>query len=318
MIVAEKPRWLEIIFWYKGTALQRVWRRVLFTTGVALLVTALDLSQGFFHPNLTTTPFTLIGFALSIFLGFRNSTSYDRFWEGRKLWGALVNTTRSITRQILTLIGPQPGAAAGAAPDEAELAALHRALVHRIIAYVHAFRMHLRDEDLLGELGELIPREELEALSAERNRPAAILQFMGNEIARAWRRGLIHPQHVPVLEGSLSELMNIQGGCERIKSTPIPFSYTVLIHRTVAIYCLSLPFGLIHSIGAFTPVVVMLVSYAFFGLDAVGDEIENPFGTDANDLPLATLSRMIEVNLRQRLGEPFLPPFLKPESDILV
>ncbi len=274
--------------------------------------------SGRFHANLTTTPFTLVGFALSIFLGFRNNTSYDRFWEGRKLWGSLVNTTRSLTRQILTLVGPLPHPEdSRASVGEEELRELRRGLVYRIIAYVHAFRMHLRDEDSLGELEGLLPKVELESLAAEINRPVAILQSIGDELQGAWRRGLIHTMHLPVLEDSLTQLTNIQGGCERIKSTPIPFSYTVLIHRIVAIYCLALPFGLVHSIGIFTPIVVTLVSYAFLGLDAVGDEIENPFGMDPNDLPLSGLSRMIEVNLRQRLGEGFLPPLLKPEGDIL-
>jgi putative membrane protein len=91
----------------------------------------------------------------------------------------------------------------------------------------------------------------------------------------------------------------------------------VLIHRIVAVYCLGLPFGIIDTVGVFTPIVVMMVAYAFFGLDAVGDEIEDPFGLEPNDLPLSALSRMIEVNLRQRLGERDLPPLLRPEKGLL-
>ena len=116
----------------------------------------------------------------------------------------------------------------------------------------------------------------------------------------------------------MTTLTDLQGACERIKGTPIPFSYTTLIHRIVAFYCYGLPFGLVSSVGAFTPVVVVVVSYAFFGLDTVGDEIEQPFGTDANDLPLAAISRTIEVNLRQRLGETDLPPLLRPVDEILL
>ncbi len=115
----------------------------------------------------------------------------------------------------------------------------------------------------------------------------------------------------------MTEITGIQGACERIKSTPIPASYTVLIHRIVALYCLGLPFGIVTSVGALTPVVVAIVAYAFYGLDAVGSEIENPFGHDPNDLPLTALSRMIEVNLRQGLGEDELPPLLEPVDGIL-
>ncbi len=116
----------------------------------------------------------------------------------------------------------------------------------------------------------------------------------------------------------LTGLTDLQGACERIKSTPIPFSYTTLIHRIVAVYCCGLPFGVVSDTCWFTPIVVLVVSYAFFGLDTVGDEIEQPFGTDANDLPLSAISRMIEVNLRQRIGDTDIPPLLRPVDELLM
>ena len=120
-----------------------------------------------------------------------------------------------------------------------------------------------------------------------------------------------------MLEESLTECTGVQGACERIKSTPIPFSYTALMHRIVLLYCVGLPFGIVSQIHLMTPVVVMIVAYAFYGLDAVGTEIENPFDQDANDLPLSALSRMIEINLRQALGEQDLPEVLMPVQGIL-
>jgi ion channel-forming bestrophin family protein len=123
--------------------------------------------------------------------------------------------------------------------------------------------------------------------------------------------------HAPVLEASLTQLTDIQGGCERIKSTPIPFSYTALIHRIVALYCFGLPFGLTDTIKALTPIVVAIISYAFFGLDAVGDELEEPFGTDMNDLPLTALSTAIEINIRRRIGDTDLPAQPVPVNNVL-
>jgi putative membrane protein len=320
MLVPERRySWLRLLIRYRGTALQRVRRRLAFTTAVATAVTVIDLRYGFFHPDFTLVPFTLIGLALGVFLGFRNNTSYDRFWEGRRLWGQLVNTSRSLTRQILTLIGPLPPAegAATSKADPEELTAFRREMVYRVIAYVHSFRWHLRDQERIERLAPLLPAAELEALGAEINRPTAILQRFGDRLREAWQRGWVHPMHVPVLEQSLTAFTDIQGGCERIKNTPIPMSYTTLIHQIVAIYCLTLPFGLVKTVGTLTPFVVAFVSYAFFGLDAIGDEVENPFGHDPNDLPLSALSRMIEVNLRQRLGERDLPPLAKPKDGIL-
>ncbi len=342
MIVHRKPKtWLRMLFVWQGTALQRIWKRLLFTVALAQIITYVDLGQGgrwTFHDDLTVLPFSLIGVALGIFLGFRNNTSYDRFWEGRKLWGLMVNYSRTFTRQILTMIGPIQKEFEGRLtdgtrshyfgelpteqeraedPDVDELLAFHREMVHRLAAYVHCVRLHLRDEMNNDELRRLLPDDEVDALAKESNRPNAILQTLGDRLREAWLRGWVHSQHMVTLERSLTEFSNIQGGCERIKSTPIPFSYTALIHSIVALYCYALPFGIVNETEWFTPLVVGIVSYAFFGLDAVGDEIEDPFGKDLNDLPLSTISTMIEVNIRQRIGDQDLPALLKPVDNIL-
>ncbi len=140
---------------------------------------------------------------------------------------------------------------------------------------------------------------------------------MALKIKGAFDKGYVHPMHLPTLEQTLVALTDIHGACERIKSTPIPFSYTTLIHRIVAVYCYTLPFGLVNEVGFLTPVAALVLSYAFFGLDIVGDEIEQPFGYDPNDLPLTSISKMIEINLRQRLGESPLPAPIKPVDEVL-
>jgi putative membrane protein len=302
VLVSKSSSWLRGVFALRGTVLARVWIRLLVVFGVAVVVTVLDHYSAYQVVHLTPTPFALTGLALSIFLGFRNNTSYDRFWEGRKLWGGMVNYSRTITRQILTLIRP-------ADKDRA------RELVYRVIAYVHCLRLHLRDDPDHRELAALLPAEEVEALDAEWNRPAYLLQRLGDRFRELHEQERIHPMHLPQLDDSLTAMTNIQGGCERIKSTPIPFSYNVLMHQIVAVYCFALPFGLVEVVGVFTPVVVLLIAHAFFGLDAVGEQIEDPFGLDANDLPLNGLCNTIERNLRQRLGETDLPPV--PVGDIL-
>lgn len=318
MVQERRYSWLKLLFKYRGTALSRMRGRFALTTVLAIIVTVIDLKIGFFHADLTTIPFTLMGLALGIFLGFRNNTSYDRFWEARKLWGSLVNTSRSLTRQILTLVMDATTPASDPAnTDTQEINSFQQEMVHRLVAYVHSLKHHLRDQDRVDDLAPMLAAAEIQSLRSEINRPVAILQRMGDRFQHAYRRGWVHPQHLPILEQSLVSLTDIQGGCERIKSTPIPLSYTSLIHQIVAIYCIALPFGLVKSVGAFTPIVVGIVAYAFYGLDAIGDEIENPFGTDANDLPLSALSTMIEVNLRQRLGETNLPPLHKPKGGVL-
>ena len=305
MIVPKNNGWLATLFQVRGSTITRTWRRLLLATVVATVVTLLH--ERYLEDSdileIDMTPFSVSGLALGIFLGFRNNTSYDRFWEGRKLWGRVVNASRSLTRQVLTLAKP-----AGHA--------FHREMVHHLVAYVHALRIHLRGLGDYSELEPLLPKDEFEQLKKESNPPIALLQRMGERFTDAWHEGHVHDMHLPVLEASLTELAGVQGGCERIRATPIPFSYNVLLHRIVGIYCMTLPFGLVAKTGYVTPFVVALVSYAFFGLDAVGDEIEDPFGTDANDLPLDAITRMIEVNIRERVGDE-LPPLLEPVKGVL-
>jgi ion channel-forming bestrophin family protein len=306
MWVDKKRSWLETVI-VGGFALPHIWLRTLFVTALSVVVTIIYEEVPQLHYSLTPAPFTIIGLPLGIFLGFRNNTAYDRFWEGRKLWGSLVNTTRSLTRQVLTLIEPQPDADP-AVSSEAEIKKFEERVVHMIIAYVHALRHHLRDTKPFEPLGHILPKEEVDRLVDEENVPLALLQRIGEMFVEARRKKWVHAFHIPVLEGSLTSLTDIQGACERIKSTPIPFSYTVLMHRIVAGYCTLLPFGLMESIKWATPAVVLAISYCFFGLDAIGDEIEQPFGMDINDLPLKSISRNIERNLRRRIGENVPPP----------
>lgn len=313
MIVPErKPRWLKLVLTYRGSALARIKLRLLTVFLVACAVTVANDRYHLIHTTLTPLPFTLIGFALGIFLGFRTNSSYDRFWEGRRLWGQLVNETRTFARQTLVYLA----VAVEPSPATSEQAREYRTLlVRRTIAFVHALRMHLRDGLEWNQLARYLPDGEIESLRTHRNVPFAILQNTATHLRAASQAGLIHTYHLPVLDQSLSDFTDIQGGCERIKQTPIPHSYTVLIHGIVALYCFGLPFGLVDTLHIWTPTVTLIVSYAFLGLDAVGDEIEDPFGSDVNDLPLSALCNTIEINLLQAIGEQNLPSVHTPDAD---
>ncbi len=309
MFVFEDVSWFRILRSVRGSTLPKTWGRLLFTIAVATVVTFLHVRYGWLEHDLTLAPFQLTGVAIGIFLGFRNNASFDRFWEGRKLWGQIVNSTRSVTRMMLSMVGPVP-----ATPESQRR---HRELVYHVIAWTHAVRQHLRRQDVLEDFDGLLAPDQIARLRNESNRPNAIMQSLSLMLRQDLDRGWLSPMQHVAIEQEMSRLIDSQGGCERIKSTPIPFAYTVLLHQVVAAYCFALPFGLVHLIDTYTPVVVFLVAYAFFGLDAVGDELEDPFGEDPNDLPLMTISRMIEVNLRERLMEDAKPALLKPERNVL-
>jgi len=310
MIIVENRSWLGILRSVRGTTLQKTWGRLALAVLSSTVATYLHLAYGFFEHDLTLAPFQLIGLALGIFLGFRNNASFDRFWEGRKLWGQIVNSSRSATRLILSTVGPAEVA------DEVKVR--HRELVYHVIAWVHALRHGLRRHDKLEELEPFLDPVECEALREETNRPNAIISHLSLMLRQDVERGWLDKLHHCAIESELNQLVNSQGGCERIKSTPIPYVYTVLLHQVVAVYCFALPFGLVHSIGDLTPFVVLLVAYAFFSLDAVGDELEDPFGTSPNHLPLSTMATIIELNLREAMGETGLPKLPEPVGNVLV
>lgn len=312
MIVTTRDSWLYFMFAARGTTLSRIWRRLTVNVVFALVMTLGHMQYGWLDGrDVTPLPFTLIGFVLSIFLGFRINTAYDRYWEGRRLWGQLVNTSRTLARQIQTLVGAGPG--------EPAVAERRRRLIYLVMAFPHALRLRLRGEEaMFADLGPFVTASELDQLKLERNRPNALVQRMAELLDEAYREGLVHPMHLSLLHQSLTSLTDIQGGCERIANTPIPFAYQVLLRHIVGAYCYALPFGVLLPLGLLTPVVVLMMSYAFYGLDALGEEIQEPFGSDPNDLPLSAMCRTIEIDLRQRLGEPELPDPAQPHHGQLL
>lgn len=303
IILPEKNQWLRLLFQVRGTVLPLIWKRLLVTFMLAVLVTLIHINLGWFSLNLPALPFTLVGLALSVFLGFRNNASYERFWEGRRLWGQLTNSSRSLTRQLLRYLQPlQP-------EQQQDVIGLQRRMVRLQIAFAHALRMHLHKQDL-AVLEPWIDAERDANLSTSRNLPLALTGKLSDELAYAWSQGWIDPLHIPMFEQRLHEFSEIQGGCERIRFTPIPFAYISLLHQLVAIYCLTLPFAIGDHLVA--PFIVLAVAYAFLGLDAIGDSIQNPFAEQPNDIPLKAICRNIEISLLQELGDSPLPEPLFP------
>jgi len=304
MIVRSRPHGLLLFFTLTGSIVPRILSPMATTIGIAIAVTWAHGNLFDHKITLTPIPFSLIGLALAIFLGFRNSASYDRFWEGRKLWGELVIDTRSLTRQMISYLP---------LGDEGK-----RQAVLRLAAFTHALRHHLRDSDPMADITPLLSPEDAQAALTAHNRPDILLRQTSAELARQLASKQADPMMIAEMERRVLGMAGIQAGCERIKYTPLPFSYSLLLHRTAYLYCFALPFGLVDSIGFMTPFVVAIVSYTFFGLDALGDEIEEPFGIAPNDLPLGAICRTIERDLRAALGETELPPPAEPENAYLL
>lgn len=307
MIVRDRPSGLHLFLLLRGSVLHRIRVTLILNTVLATLVTIVHGNLFTLKITLTAIPFTLIGLPLAIFLGFRNNTAYDRYWEARKLWGELVLRTRSLSRQCQSLIDlPHP--VDGKTRDDD----VRVRMVHRCIAFVHALRLQLRGETDDALLQRWTTAAEFARIRHTTNPSDALMLAMGRDLGECVRSGHISPCLAAPIDQTLSALTAAAASCERIKHTPIPFSYTLLLHRTAYMYCFLLPFGLVDTTGFMTPFVVAIVAYTFFGLDALGDEIEEPFGLETNDLPLDTLCRSIEINLLESLGETDLPAPLQP------
>lgn len=310
MIIRERPSGLRLFFIIKGSIIPRIIRPLIVTV---LLACAVTITHGtFFKLKITMTPipFSLIGLVLAIFIGFRNSVSYDRYWEGRKLWGELIIMCRSLTRKILTFISPEHEHSPRRPPFERS--DIRVRMIYLLIAFAHALRHHLRESDSLADLDEYLHDNEKEQLKKAHNKPDFLLHRLAQHLQRCLENKQIGEYFAAGLDQHFTSLTTVLTGCERIKNTPIPFTYNLLLHRTAYLYCFLLPFGLVDSIGFMTPFVVGIVSFTFFGLDALGDEIEEPFGLLPNDLALSSMCRTVEMDLRAALGEKNIPEALRP------
>jgi putative membrane protein len=298
MIVRDRPSGFRLFFIFRGSVLSQIWGVLLVNILVAALVT---WSHGDIYSKkitLTSIPFTLIGLPLAIFLGFRNNATYDRYCEGRKLWGEIVLQSRNFSRQCISLI------------DHSEIVRVDLGLndirvrmIYRTIAFSHALRHLLRNTDASAELKPLLVQSEWQLIGNSTNIPNYLMHQMGNDLRLCLSEKRIDSCLATNIDSTMSSITAAAAACERIKGTPIPFSYTLMLHRTAYLYCFLLPFGLVDTIGFMTPFVVGIVAYTIFGLDALGDEIEEPFGNLSNDLALNAICRSIEINLRESIGE---------------
>ena len=256
-------------------------------------------------------PLALFGSAIGIVVAFRNQSSYARWWEARTLWGALVNNSRSWARLVTTVMMPLNDA------EACELKVTQRRMVYHQIAYVHALRQHLRGLEPWEELTPLLTEQELSKLRDEKNVPLAIQQQMGAMLRQCQLRGWIVKSHWLSLDRNLDDLVDAQGGAERIKNTPMPKQYDYFPQLFVQIYCLLLPLGLVTNMGWYTPLGSTLVGFIFLALDKIGRDLEDPFENTIYDVPLTAITTTIEINLRQLLGETKLPQPHKPVHGVL-
>ena len=227
---------------------------------------------------------TLIGVALGLLLVFRTNASYDRFWEGRRQWGGIVNDSRNIGRLATSLL-----------KDDREL--LDRLLLWTM-AWSWSVKHRLRGKKSLGPLGTELPASEVLDVEQAQHIPLAVSRKMTEQIDMAQRRGIISDVQQSLIDGGVQRLIDALGACERIHNTPLPFAYMVHLRRALIVYLMTLPMALVADFGWATVPALLSIAYILLGVEEIGVEIEDPFGDDVNDLPLKTLCETITNNLQ--------------------
>jgi putative membrane protein len=258
-------------------------------------------------------PLSIFGGVIGVIVGFRNSSAYARWWEARTVWGSIVNNSRSLGRQVLSMIIP-PGDDPHAAD---EVAAMQRQLLFHQIAWVHALRQQLRGLPVMPEVAGLLEPEATAAVTKQANIALAIQQRMANALTACRQRGWLDDRSWQSLDRSLSSLTDAQGAAERIKNTPLPRQYDVSIRCFTDLFCLLLPLGMVSSLGLLTPIGSTCVGLIFLVLEQIGRDLENPFDNTPHDIALSAMCRNIEINLKQMLGEVALPEPLTPVDGVL-
>ncbi|KVQ15123.1 hypothetical protein WJ99_07730 [Burkholderia ubonensis] len=290
MIVRPRQNWLQMLFVWNGSVLQSIIPQLVFMAIVSTL--AVFTNGRIFGEKipLNTAPFTLFGLALAIFLAFRNNASFERFKEARHLWGDVLIASRTLASQMRRYL-----------PEHVD-DALRDQTIDLLIAFVYALKHQLRHTDPADDLTRVLGRARTDALSGKVYKPVALLDEIRGNLTRMLARAPDAGTTRWMVDEQINRLGNAVGGCERIASTPIPFAYSVLLHRTVYAYCVLLPFGLVDSTEFFTPLICVFISYTLIALEAIANEVAEPFSTAPNALALDAMARTIERSVLELCG----------------
>jgi putative membrane protein len=285
-----KLNWFQFTLQLRGSVVPAVLPRTiicgLFGTLITLLhVSGLPVSL----PVLATiTPNIVVG----LMLVFRTNTAYERFWEGRRLWGGIIIAVRNLARQILVSIVER-------SPADFNH---KKSALHLLVAFAVATKLHLRQQPIDGELEQLLSLSRYNKLRTMNNPPLEIAFWISDYLQQQrLQRNIDEHQHT-AMQQLVNQLVEALSGCERILKTPIPAAYAIHLRQLLLIYCLSLPLLVVQGLGWWTGAVVAIVSFTLFGVEEIGIQIENPFGHDPNDLPLDAICQTMLRNIEDLLS----------------
>ena len=287
MIDYNPKEWFKYIFYFQKADTVRKLAPLILTIGVYstvlayLILIVWRVGENTDLKNISLMH-SLLGFVISMLLVFRTNTAYDRWWEGRKQWGALMNTSRNLALKINALLGD----------ENTEAREFFRLMIPN---YAFAFKNHLRGRFIANDFTETSTFKQSD-LHLDDHIPNQIASALFGKSIALQKSGILLPEHVLLLNTELESFTNICGACERIKNTPIPLSYSSFIKKFIFFYCMTLPIGYVFSLHFLVIPFVMFVFYVLASLEVIAEEIEDPFGTDANDLPIDRICAGIQTS----------------------
>lgn len=289
MISYNPKNWFKLIFEFHKSDTFRSLLWVLILIAVyAFAVVYIEINfRGDFHSTILVH--SLLGYVIGLLLVFRTNTAYERWWEGRKQWGALVNSSRNFSMQINAILPKED-------KDNREF------FDTMIRNYVYALKDHLRDSKNM----DVFVENKIFQKSILKNKehwPNYIASLMHEKVQELYRKDIISGDQLIVLDKELKSFTDILGACERIKNTPIPYSYNMFIKKFIFVYVITLPFGLVSDFQYWAIPITIFLLYVLGSMELLAEEIEDPFGTDANDLPTDELCTKIEINVKEIFSE---------------
>ncbi|MEP6487019.1 hypothetical protein NDI43_12175 [Microcoleus vaginatus GB2-A3] len=281
----DRPPWFKIALQVRGSVIPSILPRVLLCGGFGVLISLLH----FFKLPVSMPILSSIvpSIVLGLLLVFRTNTAYERFWEGRKMWGTLVNNVRNLARQIWVAIEEK---------DPQDIV-IKKAVLRLLPAFAVAMKLHLRQEQINPELEPLMSPAQYQKLKSMNNPPLEIAFWIEDYMHEQYERNCLDVYQLTGMNELLNSMIDVLGGCERILKTPIPLAYAIHLKQLLLLYCLALPFQMVNDLSWGTGPVVALISFTLFGIEEIGIEIENPFGHDANDLPLTNICAAMQRNI---------------------
>lgn len=281
--------------------LNKVKYELIYVLLIALAVYFLTRRYQALLPHMPITIPTFIGTAISILLSFKINQSYDRWWEARKVWGSIVNDSRSLILQLQTLLPPNAGP-------------VIKKMAYRQIAWCYGLGESLRGKNPLEQTEELLSGDDIATVTSHQNKPLALLQLHSQDIARVRDEYSLDANYHVQLDNTLVRLCDSMGKAERIKSTVFPVTYRLFLHFIIYLFVVTLSIALNDIEGYFEIPLLLIISSAFFLLEKSATHLQDPFSNKPTDTPMTAIARTIEINIRQLLNETDVPQPLAPQK----